>query len=102
MENPFKRMHREDGEVGHLGEFFLLLGFFILVGAVALGIWGQYAEAGNAGETVRIDSVTTAAVYVVMGIGCMIAGAVMILSGWGRYHPEFDSHDGEDPARGRP
>lgn len=85
--------------MGHLGEFFLLLGFFILVGAVALGVWGQYAEPGNTGTTVRVDALTTASVYVFMGLGTMVAGAVMILSGWGRRHPEFDSHDAEDPAR---
>lgn len=94
-----KRLHRDMGQVGHLGEFFLLLGFFILVGAVALGIWGQYAEPGNSGTTVRVDALTTASVYVFMGLGTMVAGAVMILSGWSRRHPEFDSHDGEDPAR---
>ncbi len=87
-----KRLHQGDGEIGHLGEFFILLGTYVLGLGIAIVLYGYYGTHGAPD-----DAVTTGALFGVGGIGILVAGAVMILSGWGRHHPDFDSHDPKDP-----
>ncbi len=87
-----KRLHQGDGEIGHLGEFFVLLGGFILAAAISIVIYG-YTSAQGAPD----DAVTTGALFGMGGLGIIVTGTVMILSGWGRHHPDFDSHDPDDP-----
>ncbi len=85
------RIHREDGEAGHLGEFFIALGLLILLGGVAVAVW----LVGSPGST-GVDAATTAGLYIVAGIGIITFGAYGVVSGWGRHHPRFEH--GGDPS----
>ncbi len=79
-----RRLHREDGEAGHLGEFFVALGLFIVAGGVVvLSVFSS-----------STDAATTGWLYVVAGIGIAVFGAYGIVSGWGRHHPRFE-HGGD-------
>lgn len=79
-----RRLHREDGEAGHLGEFFVGLGLFILLGGTVV----LFAFSDTS------DAATTGWLYVVAGIGVAVFGAYGIVSGWGRHHPHFE-HGGD-------
>lgn len=92
------QIHKEDGQTGHFGEFFILIGSGILLGALLLLIWGLNAQTGNTGVALRGDTVTAAAIYGVLGLGCAMFGVTAIYSGWGRKHPGFDDHSEKERA----
>ena len=89
MSHPhsFREFQQGIGQTGRLGEFFLGLGAFILVGGMILFAVGENASAapGHAGG---VDAVTAGFLYAVGGLGVLVFGALVVLAGWGRHHED--------------
>ncbi len=86
-----RRLHREDGETGHFGEFFLGLGAFVLAGGLLIILLGAQAEPSTSTTSIGTDAVTAGFLFVVGGIGIATFGAFGVYSGWGRHHARFDA-----------
>lgn len=84
------RLHKEGGETGHFGEFFVVLGAAVLFGGLAMIIWGFNSSVS------AFDATVAGVLYIVGGLGIATLGAFVVLSGWGRHHPKYDA--GGDPA----
>lgn len=103
-----RKIHREMGETGHLGEFFFGLGLFIFIGSLVMIVWGRLTQ--TAGQATAVDAASTGWLFLVAGAGIMVFGAYVMFSGWGRHHPRFehggdpdvaDRYDAEGESAGR-
>ncbi len=91
-----RRLHREDGETGHFGEFFLGLGAFVIIGGLVLIVWGIQAPPADSTSAVASDAVSVGALFIVGGIGIATFGGYGVYSGWGRHHARFDAGGDKD------
>ncbi len=91
-----RRLHREDGETGHLGEFFLALGALILAGGAAMIIWGYNAAPIGPPGNVITDAVVIGFLFIMGATGIIVFGAYGVFSGWGRHHARFDAGGDRD------
>ncbi len=93
-----RELHEGDGNVGHFGEFFVVLGLAIALGGGVLiaFTFGGFAD-WNQGTSVNDDGAIAGALFMVMGIGFAAFGGMAIYSGWGRHHPDFDKYGTHPP-----
>ena len=76
------------GQTGRFGEIFIALGFLILLLGTILFVLGQThtLSDGFSPDKGNKDAVTVGWLFLFEGLGFMLFGVMIMLSGWGRAH----------------
>lgn len=82
------------GPTGRFGEVFVALALLIGVVGILFFFWtttSYFDDSPVGGGPARDDMRTLAYWYVVMGLGFGAFGAMVMLSGWARHHPDSEA-----------
>lgn len=76
------------GQTGKLGELFIGLGALIAVLGIVLFAMGEthFLKDGVSPDGGNTDAVTVGFLFLFEGIGFVVFGVMIVLSGWGRHH----------------
>ncbi|HET6399750.1 MAG TPA: hypothetical protein VFH47_09385 [Candidatus Thermoplasmatota archaeon] len=88
------QVHEEIGPTGRFGEVFIALAVLIGIVGILFLAWTQtsYFEESPVGQhAAEGDMQILGYWYVVMGIGFGVFGAMVMLSGWARHHPDSEA-----------